>query len=476
MAASSSSVADITQHQMTAGASDNRNRWGDQTKWLAWQHARMLEVAQICDLDNYKVIFYQVAQKRAELAKASGHGLSKGQSFYEYSHCDFFGRIRTKEYKYAYREARFNCALISRESFTSDTEAKQSWPMQAPHVIAYCSRPEMGFNENGEKQIMSPYGDQYVSPYGDGWKESMRLALISRRQEKKPSGELITEIVIEFAEYYDETARQQWTTANLLYNNVLRTCNTYDFLKELGKLMHYESHLMRTYRGTESILQVIMGGIAYKKGYLLGDFRELPIGWNIMALLTDDVEFYAEWFVAEVFSSIKKTLPMSLTKKQKENDKIDYFYQIKNLVLLNFSKSETGLFGKKYPDNIAQMAIMNDPIEVGKFFQAIIAKEKHGYHMDRTHQAYRILASLVDNSTYAVYTRLETWIRKNPEPESVSFLGSLFGEGSRATTASSSSARSSATASAFSSASSSAAASSSSSASSSTEQTHQYTS
>lgn len=215
----------------------------------------MLEVAAMCSLNNFEAIFRYVAKKRAELAKELQHGVPEGADSGRYSQCDFFGRFRTKQYKTEYESAHFNRALVSQECFTTDDERKQLWPRQAPHVIAYCSQPEMIFDEGGVKEIISPYGDYYISPY-DHCASPMSLSCIRKKTISK-SGKPIDTVHIEYTQYYDETANAQWKIANLLYNNVMRSDDA-NFLNELAKLLHYESHLMRTYRGTESILQIII--------------------------------------------------------------------------------------------------------------------------------------------------------------------------------------------------------------------------
>ncbi len=281
-------------HKLTAGSKDNKkgNRWDHycQEKWRNWNEQIMRKMIDICQIDNYETLYRQIAEERRKYAEGTGHLSSER-----------FGQFKSTEFD--------NLAYETFWAANQYASEQQLWPYQAPHVIQYVKDNNKFFALLSDKSMLRA--------------ENKNPLLVSCPILVNISAEGTVNFVrVSFFPYREERNSSTWVFSNSLYSSILTSKDEDTFLGSLAKLMYYESRLCRVNRGTESILQIMMGTLAYKKGYCLGDFKEIPIGWNIMALLMPNPNEYAQWFKKNVFSSITKISPAS------END--EYSQEIEN--------------------------------------------------------------------------------------------------------------------------------------------------
>lgn len=267
------------QYLLIPHSPDNREHYRPDKEWNELSIQVMTKVAEMCKNDQitYEMIYRAVAEERAKIAK-----IKKVEQYQRY------GMIRndyTREYLSAAREWGWHKVFSTQdvsdiyEFITPEGSSKGSvWPKQFEPIKKYVQNI-LG-SEKGEYKVTYS-GSSFIRTIAtvtlldDGL---IRIKYATPQYKDRPLNIFHSDFII----------------GSTLFDKMLSAVTKEEYLSALADYMRYESGILRSFLGSEGILQWIIGGVALCKGIQLS-FKESEIGWNFKALITPSEQEYREF-------------------------------------------------------------------------------------------------------------------------------------------------------------------------------------
>ena len=268
------------QYLLIPHSPDNREHYRPDEEWNRLSIQIMTEVAEMCKNDQitYEMIYRAVAKKRAEIAE-----IKKVDRYKTY------GMIRndyTRDYLSAARIWRWHeifgtvDASDIYEVITPEGSPKGSaWSKQFEPIKKYV------------QNILGNEKRKYKVTYNNS-NFTRTIATVTLVDDSL--------IRIKYATpqykggYLPNLFHSDFIIGTTLFNKMLSVTTEEEYLSALADYMRYESGILRSFLGSEGILQWIIGGVALCKGIQLS-FKENEIGWNFKALITPSEQEYREF-------------------------------------------------------------------------------------------------------------------------------------------------------------------------------------
>ncbi|MBY0377069.1 MAG: hypothetical protein K2Q33_00720 [Gammaproteobacteria bacterium] len=343
-----------------ASSSDNQERYAPARDWDNFLKQNMLHVSNLCtQAKPYEDIYREIARNRQEFAL---------QKNVEYA--DRHGTIRAdlSSYQLAWSFGRWDLNHLYEHVSTE----KSCWSKQAPAIIEAVSAEISPFSFFHQPQ----YGEYTIShPWKKSGEESP-TSTISLSQDRTNSY---------YVEIVYSAPIKGWQTSSKMFIAMMTAKSIPEFLKCTADFLYYESHVLRCLRGSESLLQIIVGGIAHFKGIELKFNSNLKIGWNFKALITKDEEKYRNWFIEHVFSTPKQIreqrdmemLAESPAPPPVERPKDEYLLRLQRQIAADFQHEGLlafGFFGSNFCDLPASI---QELIDAETFKDFCLMAKKH---------------------------------------------------------------------------------------------------
>lgn len=261
---------------------DNREYYHPDKQWTETSIKIMNEVAEMCKNkeNTYERIYRFVAAERAKIAQIK-----------QVERYERYGAIRSDytEWDSIFRSTKANCKTDCSEIYEWIAPAGYSkgsaWPKQYEAIRNYV--------ENCLKEGRDGYE---VRCNIRGYTRTISLVTLDS------DGVIKIKYATPQYNFSDEKRdRNDFITGGQLFSSMLSAQTEEGYLSSLADYMRYESGILRSFLGSEGILQWIIGGVALYKGIQLS-FKESEIGWNFRALITPCEQEYREFIkgIAEV--------------------------------------------------------------------------------------------------------------------------------------------------------------------------------
>lgn len=305
---------------------DNRARYQPSVDWDTFSQEQMVWVSQACyEEKDYQEIYEGIAYQRGEFAKK--HGVNRANRY---------GVIRGNHTKASLASIDRSAQL---EIIVERVSAKTCWSKQAPPMVEYI----LGQHVCDKEGVYEYYVKYHTADFerqlsmitmckeqeGDWWilieyaRPQWKIKRYCKDEDiQSVDGDpsincfgndlwpIASQWKVKRYEEIDDPSipyfGNDWYIASGLFKQMCLATNIDDFLRHVAHYLYYESHILRSLLGSESILQIIVGGVAHFKGFALEFNEKVEIGWNFKALITQDVEEYQNWFVKNVFSRKEK--------------------------------------------------------------------------------------------------------------------------------------------------------------------------
>lgn len=268
-----------------------------------------------------------LAERRQEIAKELGHGATDKNSQGKIGRTDEYGKLR------------FEGSVLMVESLKRD-DSPQDWQSQKDKVFAeYDKLLDVNFGENfsfnndcyyvSAKKHPNETNKLYTTETGE-------YCLFINFSPKKPDG-----MTVPVQEYSNPTIRHNvyvkfdkntkkikaqkcdifYTNLNKydqigdfdIANHYLETMLNWkeedglaEFMKRAAKLAYEMIVLLPTSLGSAGITEWMLRAVAFHKGIILGELNQTNgISWDFKALMTPNIDDYANWFATNAFYDVK---------------------------------------------------------------------------------------------------------------------------------------------------------------------------
>lgn len=286
---------------------------GDQNKWSEFSKAMIQKVSHLInEKKSFIEILELLAHERNMIAKELGHIHESSKSSKEFGEFATTYRINYETHSSAPEKAKELIVknLNLKENYSSEKEISYTFLLPTGKV----NEPSKSTMYKLAKFIDAHHDQgalQRLGSYGKYFDDDLKYKPLSQIEITKYDASTL-EFVLRYPTYSKYDLIVHYAYAEELFQSLISWDDSQNldfFLENAAKLSYLMAHRLPVNRGTSSIVEWIIKGIAKNKG--LQNFPNVvsddEISWSWRALVEPDIQDYMSWYKKNTKGVVKKS-------------------------------------------------------------------------------------------------------------------------------------------------------------------------